>query len=311
MQLCLAAVRVFVCLATQLLVSCGALLNKPAGFIVYNNAVLYAAWVAQGGLSLIDTAFYWRKLMTIQTLGSQNDTGSNLTQAEIVRIGLETDILSGRLAPGSVIDETETSIQFGVSRTPVREAIFLLVQAGLIKKEARRRAIVAEFNVDDFFGLFETLAELEGLSARFAALRMSRAECFELSKTHSAAAEKLMLRDIDNYSVLGRAFHALILKGSKNTTLVKITSELAARLIPYRRFQVSLEGGLQRNQDDHEIILAAIKSKDADAAYQAMRRHTLDQSDSVIENIPAFSSPAQVQDIAGNPTQFNTGGESL
>ena len=247
--------------------------------------------------------------MNTQTLDSNKDKGSNLTQAEIVRIGLETNILSGRLVPGSVIDETETSKQFGVSRTPVREAIFLLVQAGLIKKEARKRAIVAEFNVDDFFGLFETLAELEGLSARLATVRMSRAECFELSKIHIAAAEKLLLGEIDDYSVLGRAFHTLILQGSKNTTLVKITSELAARLIPYRRFQVSLEGGLQRNQDDHEIILAAIKSKDAEAAYDAMRKHTLDQSDSVIENITAFSRPVQARDGNGNLLLVKTGSE--
>lgn len=233
--------------------------------------------------------------MNTQSLTRNTGKDSNLTQAETVRIGLETDILSGRLTPGSVIDETETSKQFGVSRTPVREAIFLLVQAGLVTKEARKRAIVAEFNVDDFFGLFETLAELEGVSAKFAAVRMSRAECFELSKTHVAAAEKLQLGEIDNYSALGRAFHALILEGSKNTTLVKITSELAARLIPYRRFQVSLEGGLQRNQDDHEIILAAIKSKDAEAAYHAMRKHTLEQSDFVIENIPTFSRVAQLK----------------
>ena len=91
---------------------------------------------------------------------SDDNKSGNLTQAEIVRIGLETDILSGRVPPGSVIDETETSKRYGVSRTPVREAIFLLVQAGLIRKQARKRAVVAEIDIDDFFGLFETLAEL-------------------------------------------------------------------------------------------------------------------------------------------------------
>lgn len=247
--------------------------------------------------------------MSTQSYNSNSHQGSNLTQAETVRIGLESDILTGRLSPGSVIDETETSKQFGVSRTPVREAIFLLVQAGLIKKEARKRAIVAEFNVDDFFGLFETLAELEGLSARFATLRMSRAECFELSKIHSLAAEKLLLGEIDNYAALGRAFHFLILEGSKNTTLLKITSELAARLVPYRRFQVSLDGGLQRNQDDHEIILAAIRAKDADAAYDAMRKHTLEQSESVIENIPAFSELVPPQESRGNLLQLKAGSD--
>ncbi|MEJ2532328.1 MAG: GntR family transcriptional regulator [Halioglobus sp.] len=243
-------------------------------------------------------------------LDGEKEETSNLTQAEIVRIGLETRILSGRVSPGSVIDETETSKQFGVSRTPVREAIFLLVQAGLLKKEARKRAIVAELDIEDFFGLFETLAELEGLSARLAADRMTRAECFELARIHTAAAEKLRLGEIDNYSALGRAFHALILEGSKNNTLVKITSGLATRLIPYRRFQVSVEGGLQRNQDDHEIILAAIKSKDAEGAFHAMRKHTLEQGDSVIENVPAFSRLTDRRAGGGNSSQFDARVES-
>lgn len=247
--------------------------------------------------------------MGTSILDSEGEKNSNLTQAEIVRIGLETDILSGRVPPGSIIDETETSKQFGVSRTPVREAIFLLVQAGLLKKEARKRAIVAELDIDDFFGLFETLAELEGLSARLATERMSRAECFDLSKIHAAAAEKLLLGEIDDYSALGRAFHALILEGSRNSTLVKITSGLATRLIPYRRFQVSVEGGLQRNQDDHEVILAAIKSKDSEGAYHAMRRHTLEQGDAVIENVPAFSRLTRTRGDSRNPAQFNAGVE--
>ncbi len=244
--------------------------------------------------------------MSTQNPDRENGDHSNLTQAEIVRIGLETAILSGRVSPGSVIDETETSKQFGVSRTPVREAIFLLVQAGLLKKEARKTAIVAEPDIEDFFGLFETLAELEGLSARLATERMTRAEFFELSKIHAAAAEQLRLGEIDNYSALGRAFHALILEGSKNSTLVKITSGLATRLIPYRRFQVSVEGGLQRNQDDHELILAAIKSKDGEGAYQAMRKHTLEQGDSVIEHVPAFSRLTRTRDHGGNPSVLNT-----
>ena len=74
---------------------------------------------------------------------------------------------------------------------------------------------------------------------------------------------------------------------------------------------MSLEGGLQRNQDDHEIILAAIRSKDAEAAYHAMRKHTLEQSESVIENIPAFSRVAQAHAKKGNLLQFSAGSDSL
>jgi DNA-binding GntR family transcriptional regulator len=91
--------------------------------------------------------------------------------------------------------------------------------------------------------------------------------------------------------------------------LIKITSELAARLIPYRRFQVALEGGLQRNQDDHDTILAAIKSKDAEAAYQLMRRHTLEQGDSVIANIPAFTSLERTAEGKSKPPRSSAGSE--
>ena len=252
-----------------------------------------------------------RDAMSTVAPDGENREHGNLTQAEIVRIGLETGILSGQLPPGCVIDETETSRQYGVSRTPVREAIFLLVQAGLLKKEARKRAIVAEINIDDFFGLFETLAELEGLSAKLATERMNRAECFELADIHAAAAQKLLLGEIDDYSALGRAFHARILEGSKNTTLIKITSELAARLIPYRRFQVALEGGLQRNQDDHDKILAAIKAKDEKAAYELMRRHTLEQGDSVIANIRKFSLLTRSSEDKNRPASPGAGIELL
>jgi len=88
----------------------------------------------------LNTLYRWEPMRAPDQDNHANNS-SNLTQAEIVRIGLETDILSGRVQPGSVIDETETSRRYGVSRTPVREAILLLVQAGLIQKEARRRAV--------------------------------------------------------------------------------------------------------------------------------------------------------------------------
>ena len=153
---------------------------------------------------------------------------------------------------------------------------------------------------------------MEGLSAKFAAERMTRAERFELARIHETAAEQLLQGEIDEYSALGRAFHALILEGSKNSTLVRITSELANRLIPYRRFQVTLEGGLQRNQDDHDIILAAIQAADAEAAYRAMRRHTQDQGDAVIASIPAFSAIGRGRESNREKSlPLNSGGTAL
>src|SRR5471032_2443047 len=106
------------------------------------------------------------------------------TRAEELRLQLADEIVRGALAPGAALDETTIANRFHVSRTPVREAIRLLVASGLVEVRAHRAAVVARPSVAQLEGMFEVIAELEALCAGFAAERMTSTERSVLEDFH-------------------------------------------------------------------------------------------------------------------------------
>jgi len=210
---------------------------------------------------------------------------ARLTHAEVVRIGVENDIFTGRLPPGAPVDEEGLSRRFQVSRTPVREAIFQLVHAGLLEKRSRQGASVAKLELRKLIHMFETISELEGLGARLAARRMTPAEVKALQDTHAQSAAAMAAGDDDAYAALGRKFHAQIMSGAHNDVLQEITARMATQLVPYRRFQLRRAGRVGDNQADHEAIVQAIVAGDPDAAYERMKRHGAVQGDVLADYI--------------------------
>ncbi|MEW6452429.1 MAG: GntR family transcriptional regulator, partial [Pseudomonadota bacterium] len=98
------------------------------------------------------------------------------TLAEDLRLQIADEIVRGQLGPGAALDEMELARRFRVSRTPVREAIRQLAASGLIEVRAHRGAVVAKPDAERLVGMFEAMAELEGLCAGLAAERMTGAE---------------------------------------------------------------------------------------------------------------------------------------
>ena len=92
--------------------------------------------------------------------------------------------MRGTFQPGAALDEMELARRFGVSRTPVREAIRQLAASGLIDARAHRAAVVARPSEERLLGMFEAMAELEALCAGFAAERMTGAERHALDLVH-------------------------------------------------------------------------------------------------------------------------------
>ncbi len=211
---------------------------------------------------------------------------SSPTQAEIVRRGIERDIFRGALLPGTALEEGRIAADYGVSRTPVREAIANLAQAGLLSKPARRRAVVAELDSGRLLEMFEALAELEGRAARLAALRMSPEQKAALGALHQQAAAALREgSDPNAYAELGARFHQAVLEGCRNRVLIEMTAALALRVHPYRRYQVVAPGRLELNQADHDRVVSAILAGDAEGAAAAMRAHTSEQGDALMRFI--------------------------
>ena len=111
--------------------------------------------------------------------------------AQDLRDRLEEEILSGHRPPGSRLDESKLAQHFGVSRTPVREALRELAAADLVVLRPRQGAVVATVTVTQLLHMFEVMAELESFCARLAARRMSGTERRRLAEVHDACRDVL------------------------------------------------------------------------------------------------------------------------
>src|SRR6185437_6512135 len=105
---------------------------------------------------------------------------------ERLREAIEEEIATGRLLPGTRLDEVELATRFKVSRTPIREAISLLLGEGLVETRPGRRTVVAQVTPQRLLEMFEVMAELEAMCARLAARRMSEPDQQDLLKAHRA-----------------------------------------------------------------------------------------------------------------------------
>ena len=119
-------------------------------------------------------------------------------------------ILSGAVSPGARLDEQTLADRFGVSRTPVREALHELAAAGLVEMRPRRPTIVRCFSRAELADSFEAIGEIEGLCARYAAERMNRAERLQLQTVLGRAEAAVCQNDGRAYRDLDAEFHRLI-----------------------------------------------------------------------------------------------------
>lgn len=195
------------------------------------------------------------------------------TRTEALRAGLADEIISGRLEPGTPLDEQELATRFGVSRTPVREAIRQLSASGLVRVRPHRGAVVALPTPRELNDMFEAMAELEALCAGLAARNMTVAERHGLERLHEALRLLVQKGDPARYHETNEAFHAAIYAGSHNGYLAELALMTRARVAPYRRAQFRAAGRLGGSYTEHDLIVQAILRGDQAGAAAAMRAH--------------------------------------
>jgi DNA-binding GntR family transcriptional regulator len=195
------------------------------------------------------------------------------TRADALRRGLADEIITGRLSPGDRLDEREVAARFGLSRTPVREALRQLAAIGLAELRPHRGVIVARPDEDLLAESFELMADLESLCTRYAALRMSAAERRALEACHLTSGELVRRGDRERYAAHNIELHGLVYRGSHNRALEDMAQALRRRLAPYRRGQFAVLGRLALSFAEHERVVAAIVRGDGAAASAAMHAH--------------------------------------
>lgn len=200
-----------------------------------------------------------------------------------IQKNLTLKIINGELTPGHKLDEQALAVEFGVSRTPIREALRELGAKGLIDIMPHRGAVVASISIDQLADMFDAECELEALCARLASQRMSAVERGALQECHLTMKEQTKARNEERYLALNATFHDLICRGAHNKTLEELTQGLRARLAPFRQSQSRPKPmRLTQSFDEHVQIVEAILTGDQDAAYDAMRRHNARLSSAIL-----------------------------
>ena len=195
------------------------------------------------------------------------------TRTEIILFEIENLIVSGSMMPGERLDETVLAKKYGVSRTPVREAIRALVAIGLVENTGRQGAQVAKISISMLIEMFEHMAILEGMCAQLAARRATHDEISSMFSIH-----KLLENTFDNgnpkeFYEVNLKFHDQLYNASHTQYLASETLRLRRRLSPYRMRVTFQPGRMRSTLGEHLEILEAVNIGDSKKAMDAARSH--------------------------------------
>jgi DNA-binding GntR family transcriptional regulator len=195
---------------------------------------------------------------------------------------LHKHIIAGKYAPGEWLRQEEISSQFGVSQTPVREALDLLVSAGLAERIPYHGVRVLQLTTAEIVDSYIVRLLLESAAARGAALNVSRAQLDELSNIVEQTKDLMTLNDMSTLRQLSREFHQAIVAASGNSLMGKMY-QMALNTFPdwmlYEamfRHPELLESRLTKEYQEHRAILAALAAHDPDLAARHSAAHILD-----------------------------------
>lgn len=195
------------------------------------------------------------------------------TRAERLAGDIADAILEGEFAPGTRLDENSLAQRYGVSRTPVREALRQLGATGLIETRPRRGATVAHVTPQQLDEMFVAMAEVEASCARLSALSMSPLDRRRLAAIHDGMAELVRAADAESYAEANVEFHTTLYAGARNAVLHEIAVGLRRRLAPFRRAQFRSPGRIPSSHAEHGAVVEAILAGDAGRAHAAMIHH--------------------------------------
>lgn len=186
---------------------------------------------------------------------------------------LRQRIFSHELKPGTWIDEQALADQYGISRTPLREALKVLASEGLVTLKPRRGCYVTEISERDLDEIFDIMALLEGQCARKSAEIARDGELRSLGAVHTRLEEAARKGDINGFFEANQAFHRKLQEISDNRWLLHVIEDLRKVIKLSRHHSLFSEGRLEQSLSEHRAILAALQDRDPGAAELRMREH--------------------------------------
>ena len=186
---------------------------------------------------------------------------------------LRKRIYDHELRPGDAIDEKELCTAFGISRTPLREALKVLHTEGLVDLIPNRGCFVKRLDLAALHDLFPVMAVLEGLAAREAVERCTAEDFERLEQLHAQLEARAAAHDIDRYYEVNFEFHQALQELSRNRCLQRVAADLRQILRLARHMQLTATGRLEQSLREHRKIMDAFRRRDPDAVEQTMKEH--------------------------------------
>ncbi|MGH1412051.1 MAG: GntR family transcriptional regulator [Pelagimonas sp.] len=214
-------------------------------------------------------------------------------RADSIAEELEERIFDGSYSDGDRLDEVRLAEQFGVSRTPLREALQRLARSGLVEHIPRRGAFVRQPGVVELMEMFEVMAEVEAVCGRLAAKRISDQALLDLHDANNKCQKAIDAQDPDSYYIENERFHKIIYRESGNAFLASETGTLHRRLQPFRRQQLRLRGRMAQSMSEHKAILEALEQGNSEAAADALRSHVAIQGEKFHSLMATLKSAAE------------------
>lgn len=196
---------------------------------------------------------------------------------------LRERIYAQDLTPGAAIDEQTLAEEYGISRTPMREALKVLHAEGLVVLEPRRGCFVTQLEKQDIDELFPLMALLEGRCAYEAVKKATPDDIKRIEELHNKLEKYAAAEDVDKYFEQNCLFHELVQKIACNKWLERTTNDLRKFLKLMRGRQLYLPGRLQQSLAEHRMLLAAFQSHNYAAAEKIMHDHLINQRSALLE----------------------------
>ena len=200
-------------------------------------------------------------------------------------------ILSLELTPGTVLSRTELANRYGLSQTPVRDALMKLGEEGLVDIYPQHATVVSQINVTSALQAHFLRRSIELEVVRTLAEQRNAALIAQLRETIARQTELLDLKNYEQFSLLDQAFHRQMYEAAGVPQLWDLVRRLSGHIDRLRRLHLPVEGKTMAVVRDHAEIIDAIEKGDVEAAQAALRKHlsgTLNQIDQIRTSHPNF-----------------------
>lgn len=184
---------------------------------------------------------------------------------------LRAQIFNRELEPGAWIDEQKLALEYGISRTPLREALKVLAAEGLVTMKVRRGAYVTEMSRDDVAQVYRLLALLESDAAGIVADQATPAQLDSLRQLHERLEKQVRQRSA--FFATNEQFHMALLEIAGNRWCQQIVADLRQVMKLNRHLSLFKQGRLADSLAEHRALMTALQARDATQARRLMRAH--------------------------------------